>query len=277
MSVQATTWVWDHSKAEDNTRLVALAIADAANAQGSESCQSVRTLGRMALCSESSVHRAIKWLLDAGEIECIGQNQRYGGTNIYRFRALWNPAWGGVNMTPPVNQGGVTGDTGGVSSGPGGGVTGDTQPQRTPQGTNPTFRASDDAPGEEQPTPTPSLDAKFADWWQIYPKKVDKKKAEAAFAKAHDRVGFEVLRHGLIAYVKALQADGKVTVTTAKVREDEKPQVEVRVVTGAAVLNPTTWLNGDRWEDDHGAAFPPKPTATDENGEGSWMHRTKDE
>jgi len=124
MSVQATTWVWDHSKAEDNTRLVALAIADAANAQGSESCQSVRTLGRMARCSETTVHRAVKWLLDAGEIECVGQNARYGGTNIYRFTALWNPAWGGANMT-----GGATGGTGGVPSGSVGGAVGGTQPQ----------------------------------------------------------------------------------------------------------------------------------------------------
>jgi len=85
-----------------------------------------------------------------------------------------------------------------------------------------------------------------------------------------------VLRNGLIAYVKALQADGKVTVTAARVPEGAKPQVEVRMVAGAAVLNPTTWLNGDRWDDDHAAAFPPKPDAAADD-KGSWMHRTPED
>jgi hypothetical protein len=123
MSVQATTWVWAHSKATGGTLLVALAIADAANAEGENSCQSVSTLVQMTRTSESTVHRAVAWLLAEGELEWVGMNQFYRNTRIYRF-ALMSER--GVNMTPILSSNGV----GGVSSAPDRGVTHDTQPQR---------------------------------------------------------------------------------------------------------------------------------------------------
>lgn len=264
MSVQATSWVWDYSQARGATFTVALAIADAANAQGSESCQSVRTLGRMARCSESSVHRAISELIEAGEIVCIGTNPRYGNTKIYRFCALWNPAWdqpgkGGVTTTP-----GSQGDTGGVSSGHPGGVTGDTQPQRTPQEEHPTTTGVVDEPTE---------DDLFAEWWQFYPKKVDRKNAREAFAKAMKRgITWETLRAGLVRYVKALSAEGKVTVTSSHGGHEDKATVQVRLVPGAkGILHPSTWLNKDRWEDqlDDLPAPAPAPAGEDE----SWKMR----
>lgn len=110
----------------------------------------------------------------------------------------------------------------------------------------------------------------FADWWQVYPKKVDRKKAEQAFAKAVKRVGYDTLRSGLIAYVKALRSEGKVTVTSKQVGDETK--IQVQVAGDAKVLNPTTWLNGDRWEDQHQEAAPAAQSGDEEN---SWMHRTE--
>lgn len=120
----------------------------------------------------------------------------------------------------------------------------------------------------------PDLDAEFADWWQVYPKKVDKKKAREAFAKARKRADYPVLQSGLVAYVKALQVDGKVTVTKSHAEHDQPEKLEVRIVGDAKVLNPTTWLNGDRWEDDHGTAA---PAASESGGDDGWMHRNRDQ
>lgn len=96
MSVHATTWVWDNAEVSGSDLLVLLAIADAANREGSESCQSVATLSRMARVSESTVHRSLRTLLEAGLVEVTGTSGRYR-TNIYRLP--------GMGATP------VTGDT----------------------------------------------------------------------------------------------------------------------------------------------------------------------
>lgn len=99
MSVHASTWVWDHSQATGSAFVVLLAIAEAANSEGEESCQSVARLARMTRCSESTVHRAIRDLRASGEIVWSGQSPRYMGTNIYRIPGV---SAGGVNLTGGV-------------------------------------------------------------------------------------------------------------------------------------------------------------------------------
>lgn len=87
MSVQATTWAWEHSESEGTTLLVLLAIADAANREGRKSCQSAETVGHMCRISSRSVRRHIQKLLDLGEVEIEGRSGVYG-TNSYRLPAL---------------------------------------------------------------------------------------------------------------------------------------------------------------------------------------------
>ena len=84
MSVQATTWVWENSEAEGTTRLVLLAIADAANREGQRSFQSAETLGRMCRVSPRSVRRHVAALQDLGELEIEGRQGPHG-TNSYRL------------------------------------------------------------------------------------------------------------------------------------------------------------------------------------------------
>lgn len=84
MSVQATTWVWEHSRAEGSTRLVLLAIADAANRDGERSFQSAETIARMCKMSSRTVRRQIKILQDLGELEVEGRAGAHG-TNSYRI------------------------------------------------------------------------------------------------------------------------------------------------------------------------------------------------
>lgn len=76
----------------------------------------------------------------------------------------------------------------------------------------------------------------FDRFWRAYPRKTDKKKARAAFAKV--KVPVETLLAALEVQKKSAQwvKDG-----------------------GAYIPHPTTWLNGERWEDEAAVAAPPAP------------------
>ena len=76
----------------------------------------------------------------------------------------------------------------------------------------------------------------FADWWKLYPKKVDKGHAKKAFAKARKSV--ELV--DLCAATEALAEKAK--------------HMERRFIP-----NPATWLNGERWTDE-----PDVPTDPDD-------------
>lgn len=115
VSVQATTWVWEHSTATGSARLVALAVADAANREGGESCQAISTLCQMTKLGESTIHRALKWLQDAGELRCEGANPRYAGALVYRFPAVMA---GGPALAPPGPDPGEGGSRSDVEGGP---------------------------------------------------------------------------------------------------------------------------------------------------------------
>lgn len=82
MSVQATSWVWEHSASKGNNRLVLLAVADAANREGAESCQAVETVARMTGVNVRTVQRSLRALTDAGELTPTGRHPRYR-TTIY--------------------------------------------------------------------------------------------------------------------------------------------------------------------------------------------------
>lgn len=96
MSVQATSWVWDHSQAEGNARLVLLAIADAANREGCRSYQSAATIAAMCRLSARTVQRQIAGLMESGEVEIEGRSGR-SGTNSYRLPGV-------SAMAPIVDQ-----------------------------------------------------------------------------------------------------------------------------------------------------------------------------
>lgn len=68
MSVQATTWVWEHSKASGTDLLVLLAIADAANRDGRRSYQSAATVAAMTRLSKRTVQRSVARLVELGDI-----------------------------------------------------------------------------------------------------------------------------------------------------------------------------------------------------------------
>jgi hypothetical protein len=76
--------------------------------------------------------------------------------------------------------------------------------------------------------------AAFVSFWETYPRKVGKRKAEAAFEQALRRADVADILEG-----------------AARYRDNPKRDPEF-------TAHPTTWLNADRWADEDTAAAPPR-------------------
>jgi len=106
-----------------------------------------------------------------------------------------------------------------------------------------TFRGHDIAPPDKERSPIPpkeinplpslrsvhtareTEEAQFSEFWLAYPNKVGKPKARASFAKAMKRDEFEVIMDGLRRYIRTRPPDRD-------------------------WLNPATFLNQERWNDE---------------------------
>lgn len=77
------SWVWEHSRARLNDRLVLLAIADQARDDGTDAWPSVPRLAAKAHVSERTVQRSIRALAELGEIEIVEGGGRHR-PNQYR-------------------------------------------------------------------------------------------------------------------------------------------------------------------------------------------------
>jgi hypothetical protein len=81
VSVQASTWVWQHSESTGNARLVLLAIADAADQHGENAWPAQQTIADMVRVSVRTVRRLVADLVELGELEV---EQHAGGTSRTR-------------------------------------------------------------------------------------------------------------------------------------------------------------------------------------------------
>lgn len=245
MSVQATSWVWNHSQAEGTARLVLLAIADAANREGRNSCQSANTIAEMCRVSKRTVRYKISELLATGELGKEGKNGEYG-TTVYYFPKMVEdaPKQGGANSAPGANLAGAN-SAPGAKSAPEGCKT-------EPQGVqmfahNPINPSSSkelhpinnahahETVGERQ-RPAPgrvNYSPAFEQFWEAYPRKEGKLDAYNAWRSASH---FNNPSH-LIA---------------AAGRYRDNPNRDPRYT-----KTPTRWLNTRGWED--GPAEPPRP------------------
>jgi hypothetical protein len=68
----------------------------------------------------------------------------------------------------------------------------------------------------------PKPDPQFEKFWKPYPLKVDRKRAQASFARALRRASFDTIYAGLLGYPFSRDP--------------------------AFIPHPTTWLNNDRWK-----------------------------
>lgn len=68
MSREATSWVWEHSQARGNDRLVHLMLANEADSDGLDARCSQRRMAELGRCGQATVRRGVDWLEAAGEI-----------------------------------------------------------------------------------------------------------------------------------------------------------------------------------------------------------------
>jgi Helix-turn-helix domain len=106
---------------------------------------------------------------------------------------------------------------------------------------------------------TDSIDAEFAEWWQLLPKKIDKADASRLFrqARAKKRISWAKLRTSMSAYAQQFAPLGP-----------NDPQYST---------GPAKWLRGERWNDEAPggdrptAEFNPNPGRADRHDNGGGL------
>lgn len=103
MSVRVMSWVWESSRSEGIDRLVLLAIADSAADHGGDSWPSIATLAGKAKVDGRTVQRAIRRLVELGELT-VKSNAGKNGVNVYRV--MTHPRRGATPGTesPPAER-----------------------------------------------------------------------------------------------------------------------------------------------------------------------------
>ncbi|GAA4680185.1 helix-turn-helix domain-containing protein [Nocardioides nanhaiensis] len=227
-----------HSRAKGTAKVVLIGIANHDGDGGA--WPSVATLARYANVDPRGVQRAISSLVDLGEVVVHRQD---GGTRKTRDDRRPNRY---TITVPRRDEGGGTGAGNGATP----------VSPRDPDGVTSVTPRGDtcDAHGVAEASPEPSLNhpepskdtpprpaavavdaaaEAFDAFWAAYPRKTDKAKARKAFAKAVTR------------------ADAWGTIVRAARRMAEDPNLPP----AQYIPHPTTWLNGERWED---APYPPR-------------------
>jgi hypothetical protein len=194
MSIEIMNAVWRESKSDGRARLVLLAIADHQGEIGA--WPSIKRLASMVNSSERSVQRDIQHLQKIGELRVEFQNAPTGGQYKSNRYFVTLPSTSGVTEL----DSGVTDSASGVTAG---GVQTLIEPLLEPN------NAQDDL---------------FKEFWDNYPKKIDKAKAFRAFKSALKRAKFEDILAGAIAY-----------------RNDPTRKPDY-------TKYPASWLNADAWE-----------------------------
>lgn len=101
MSVQAMTWVFEHSAATEGNRLVLLSLANHAHADGSMAFPSVATVAHEARMSPRGAQKCLRKLEEASMIERTDKHS--SGTNIYRVIMDESVSIGGGEHRSGVN------------------------------------------------------------------------------------------------------------------------------------------------------------------------------
>jgi hypothetical protein len=173
MSIEAMTLVLNHSKAQGRAKLVLIGIA---NHQGDNGAwPSIETLARYANASERSVMRDIQELEQMGEL--IVERNAAPISARYKPNLYW------VNVTPQ----GVTESPHGVTNSAHG-VT-----DEVSRGDTVVTLNLINLKKKQETYPQAELEDEFNEFWNYYPRKVEKLDARKAFIKAFTEYGSEVM------------------------------------------------------------------------------------
>ena len=236
MSLDAMLWALKEAPVSDPTEaLILVALADAANSDGTAAFPSRNTIAEWARCSVPTVARRLKALEGRGLIERGDQNLVAILTKIPPDRrpVVWNLRLDKrrinlIGRSPEPND--VSPEPNDVSLGTERRITVDTQtvlnrpePSLTVQEGKASKRTSQMSPDDVEA---------FEAWWKVYPRRVSKGSARKAYLTALSKTSHERLLQAAQSFAKAKEAEG----------------TEERYIP-----HPTTWLNGERWEDERSA------------------------
>ena len=223
MSTAAVSWVIEHSKSSRSTRLVLMVMAEAASPTGENSRLAVETIRQRTGLSEATVHRSIRWLLDAGEVDLAGRQTGRGHVNVYSL-----PALKGATVTPfPSKKGSHKGAQDETLF--------DLQaPERVSSASVKGLTMTPEPSTEPSTKKNTSNPDGFDEWWTAYPRKEAKPRAIKAYASAIKTTAPPVILSGLRGYTFS-------------------PERRYTPL-------PATWLNDRRWEDEPVSEHPNQKT-----------------
>lgn len=113
MSVQALSWVFDHSESRLAARHVLIAIANHTDKYGNNSWPSVATIAKESKLSEREVQRCFLELEAMGELKIL-KGKGFRGHHLFSLPMMA----GGDKLSPLETSEGVTSGPEGVTSGP---------------------------------------------------------------------------------------------------------------------------------------------------------------
>lgn len=220
MSLKAMLWVMEEAPVKNQGELAVLyALADRAADDGSSAFPSQSWIAQRARCTTRTVRNHLQALEGRGVIERGDQNL------VAHFSADRRPVVWDIRIDGGKNF-------------PGGKI----DRAESYDTTTGKLRHNDRKTVSYKPSltiPEPSnqyLD-QFAEFWEIYPRRVGKRTAQTAFTRACDRAPVEVILAG----ARQLAHDPNL------------PALKF-------VPHPTTWLNRNGWDDD---PLPPRNQATE--------------
>tara|TARA_R100000700_G_C3160127_1_gene136419 strand:- start:202 stop:903 length:702 start_codon:yes stop_codon:yes gene_type:complete len=175
MSVEIMSRVWANSEAKGTARLVLLAIADHANPSGI-AWPSLRRIAQYANVDRSNVSRAIKSLIQIGELERVGYTKSFSGATKYKVKVVRSRTSAEAQPSAEAHWGGDAEAHQGVVR------------KRTTNRHRTKYIE-------------PSIDiGHFDEFWTQYPKKVAKGGARKAYEKALKLTTHEDIMAGLARY-----------------------------------------------------------------------------
>lgn len=218
MSIQAVSWALDQDVADSAAKLVLISLANALNGKTGKCYPSFEQIMKESSTSRSTVIRKLKWLEEHRWI-IIHREYAHDGRQLANSYSL---NLEGVNLT----RGGVTVTPGGVKGDTGEGVSCDTpykEPEEIPEDSLKDTDVSSKL--DVRAKAKREIETEFQDiFWPAYPNKVGKPKALTSFIKARGKNGLPDIMAGLRRYVETKPPDRQ-------------------------WLNPTTFLNQERWND----------------------------
>lgn len=243
MSISATNAVWKMGALKPIEKLVLLALADYADADGA--CwPSVRLLAKKTAISERAIQENVKVLAMRKVIKIEARSAESGRTTSNRYIVFPGREEGTGGEGAPGAGGRVRDVRGEGAPGAGGEGAPRADAKTEPLRDESTKRSEDVRKGDQGRSPSAaasiwrgelsgSMRDEFRALYQAYPNKKNPGRAERAYFFARRRATAEVIVAGLVRAIESAE--------WARVPRDG----------GSVVPHPATWLNARGWENEY--------------------------